>query len=515
MKPSLALVGAQVVTMDERQPSAEAVLVREGRIAAVGSTAEVLAQRPAGTDVVDLRGRALLPGFIDTHVHFMATGLASIGVPLAGCRDLADLLERVRRAAQGATTVRAIGLDPDALAEGRYPTRWELDAVAPHCPVYLVRRDMHSAALNTKALALAPLPPDTPGLERDPQTEEINGVLRGEAWYRASLMLSDYVDAGTWRAALREGINHALASGVTTVHALEGGFTSADHEVVTIAEYSRSGPRAGERRVKIVLWWQTTAVDRAIARGLPRVGGCVLVDGSVGSHTAALSEPYADRAGWRGTLYQTDDELERFIGEAHAAGLQVALHAIGDRAIGQALAAYEKVLSAHPRLDHRHRLEHFLLPSEAHMRLAARLGIHLGVQPAFLMQWGGKDGMYEHRLGAERAARVLPLRELLDRGLVAGGGSDSTVTPLSPLLGIQAAATAPHPSQRLTVREALHLYTTAAARLSFEEDEKGSIAVGRAADMVVLGANPLAVPPGEIAAIPVELTLVDGEQAWP
>ncbi|MHB1006977.1 MAG: amidohydrolase [Chloroflexota bacterium] len=515
MQGDLALVGANVVTMDARLPRAEAVLAERGRITRVGTTSEVLAARSPSTDVVDLRGRTVLPGFVDTHVHLMATGLACIGLPLNDCASLDQVLALVRLAPPGESPLRGVGLDPDLLAEGRYPTRTELDEAVGDRAVYLVRRDMHSAVLNTRALGLVPLPLETPGLERDPSTGALSGVLHGEAWYRASLMLSDFVDAATWRRALRAAVDEALAAGCTTVHALEGGFTSADAEVATVAEYAAIGPHPGERHLKVVLWWQTTAVAAARARGLPRVGGCVLVDGSFGSHTAALSEPYADKAEWRGGLYLTDEELERFVGEAHAAGMQVAVHAIGDRAIDQALSAYAKVLAAHPRADHRHRIEHFLLPSEEHVRLAARLGIHLGVQPTFLMQWAGEGGLYEHRLGSTREARVLPLRSLVDQGLVLGGGSDSTVTPLNPLLGVQAAATARNPERRLTPYEALRLYTLDAVRLAFAENEQGTVTPGKAADLVVLGADPLAVSPEAIAAIPVEMTIVDGEQAWP
>lgn len=514
MGKSLALVAARVITLDEARPQAEAVLVVDGRIAVVGSTAEVLAARGPATEVIDLRGRALLPGFIDTHVHLMATGLARTGVSLHDCRSLGEVLARVRAAA-GQRVVRAIGFDPASLAEGRFPTRRELDEVAPHVPAYLIRRDMHSAALNSRALELLALPPDTPGYGRDPTTGEPTGDLRGEAWYRASLLLFNLVDANTWRQALRAAVAEALSVGATTVHALEGGFTGADADLAVLADYMEQGPRAGEKRLKIVFWWQTMDVARARERGLRRVGGCVLVDGSLGSHTAALREPYADRPDASGVLYLADDELERLIGEAHAAGMQVAVHAIGDRAIDQALRTFRKVLVANPRADHRHRIEHFLLPAPEHVRLAAELGIHVGVQPTFCAQWGGENGMYSLRLGERRRQRLLPLRSLLAHGVALGGGSDSTVTPLHPLLGVEAAVADANPQERLTVLEAVRLFTLDAARLSFEEGEKGSVTPGKAGDLVVLGASPLEVAPREIGSIPVEMTIVDGEVCWP
>ena len=506
MARQLALINLDVVTMDERRPRAQAVLLAKGRIALVGSTDEVLAAREGG-EVLDLRGRALLPGFIDTHVHLMATGIEGVGLRLQDCRSLAEVMNLVRRAAEGQAVVRALGLDPARLAEQRYPTRAELDEAVSQVPVYLIRRDMHSAVLNSRALALVAAAETKEGWERDPATGESTGLLRADAWYRASPILFSLIDEATWQQALAAACRQALSVGATTVHALEGGFTSGDVDLGSLSELLER-PAAG--RPKVVFWWQTKDVARVKARGLPRIGGCILVDGSFGSHTAALAEPYADRPDRRGELYHTDEELAAFVGEAHAAGLQIALHAIGDRAIGQALRAYEMALTEHPRPDHRHRLEHFMLPTDEQMATAARLGVHIAVQPTFCHQWGGRGGMYWQRVGNDRYARFYPLRAMLARGLKLGGGSDSTVTPLNPLLGIHAAVNRAEAEQRLQPGEALRLFTLDAAHLAFEENETGSIAPGKAADLVVLGANPLAVPPGEIADIPVEMTFVDG-----
>jgi predicted amidohydrolase YtcJ len=510
MAKRLALINGDVVTMAAEQPRAQAVLAVDGRIALVGSDAEVLAARQ-GAEVLDLRGQTLLPGFLDTHVHLMATGIAGVGLQLQDCRSLAAALGLVRQAARQETLVRGLGFDPTVLAENRFPTRAELDEASGGVPTYLARRDLHAAVLNSSALALVQEAAGEPGYERDPASGEPTGLLRAEAWYKASSLLFGAVDEGTWRRALHVAARQALAVGATTVHALEGGFTSGDVDLGALGDYLAE---PGEARLKIVLWWQTKDVARVLAAGLPRIGGCLLVDGSFGSQTAALVEPYADRPDWHGVLYQSDQELSDFVLRAHRAGLQIALHAIGDRAIGQALAAYQQALAAYPRLGHRHRLEHFMLPTAEQIAAAARLGVHVAVQPTFCQQWGGEGGMYYQRVGAERYARFYPLRTMLDAGLTLGGGSDSTVTPLQPLLGIHAAVNRAEPEQRLTPAQALRLYTLDAARLAFEEQEKGSIAPGKAADLVVLGANPLRVPPAEISSLPVAMTFVDGTLAW-
>lgn len=501
--------------MDTRRPEAEAVLVRDGRVRVVGTTEQVLAERDADVEVIDLRGKALLPGFIDTHVHLMATGLAGTGLALGDCRSLDEVLTLISAGADQGGFVRAVGFEPEQLAERRYPTRAELDRAAPNAPACVIRRDLHSLAVNTLALARLGPVVDLPGTERDPATGEPTGVLRGEAYAEASLVLGQMVDHATWRVALTDAARRALSVGATTVHALEGGFTGDDRDVEVLLDYIEAGPRPGEPHLKVVFWWQTMAVDKVRARGLPRIGGCILLDGSLGSHTAALSEPYADRPDWRGRLYQDEEKLLTFVATAHAAGMQVALHAIGDRAIEQALAIYAAVLSMRPRADHRHRIEHFVLPTPAQIDRAARLGIHLGMQPTFYQQWGARGDLYWQRVGESRHRRLLPLGTLANKGIVMGGGSDSTVTPLNPLLGIQAAVTREDERQRLCPEAALRLYTADAARLAFEEKEKGTITPGKAADLVVLEANPLAVAPQEIAAIPVVMTLVDGEVQWP
>ncbi|MCL5109497.1 MAG: amidohydrolase [Chloroflexi bacterium] len=511
MAKRLALINGDVVTLETRQPRAQAVLAVDGRIALVGSDAEVLAARQGG-EVMDLHGRALLPGFGDSHVHLMATGIASVGLQLQECRSLGEVLALVRQAARRETLVRGLGFDPTVLVENRFPTRAELDEAASGVPTYLARRDLHAAVLNSSALALVRAAEGEQGYERDPLGGEPTGVLRAEAWYKASSLLFAAVDENTWRRALHTAARQALAVGATTVHALEGGFTSGDVDLGALSDYLAE---PGEARLKIVLWWQTKEVARVAAAGLPRIGGCLLVDGSFGSHTAALAEPYADRPDWNGVLYQSDEELADFVMEAHRAGLQIALHAIGDRAIGQALNAYRRALAAYPRPGHRHRLEHFMLPTAEQIVAAGELGIHVAVQPTFCQQWGGEGGMYYQRLGPERYARFYPLQTMLQAGLTLGGGSDSTVTPLQPLLGMHAAVNRAEAEQRLTPAQALSMYTLDAARLAFEEQAKGSIAPGKAADLVVLGANPLRVPPGEIAAIPVEATFVDGQQVWP
>jgi len=497
----LALVNGRVITMNPAQPAAEAVLARAGRIAHVGSTAEVASLRAAPAETIDLRGRVVLPGFIDTHVHLTSTGLAKQGPFLDDCRSIPEVLARLKGYPYGQKTIfRAAGLDISCLEENRFPTRWELDEVFGDHLAYVVSREGHAGIVNSRTLAYLSLPEDVPGLDRDQTTGAPNGVLRSLAWEMTAQKITPLFDIDGWFADLPAVMEDALRVGITTIHALDGGWV-AD----MVYGYREMAP------LKIVLYYQTMDVEDVLALGLPRIGGCLLVDGSLGPRTAALSEPYADDPFNYGVLYFTDEDLTSFVYRVHAAGLQLSMHAIGDRAIEQLITAYESALAALPRPDHRHRIEHFGLATPEQIRRAARLGLHIAVQPAAVHVWGGEGNMLWQRLGPARYKQASRLSACLDAGIVAGGGSDSYVMPMNPLLGIQAAANRGPDGLALDMYRAIALYTAAAARLAFEEGEKGSITPGRAADFVVLEDDPFLVKRHEIKDIPVVTTIVDGE----
>jgi hypothetical protein len=253
-------------------------------------------------------------------------------------------------------------------------------------------------------------------------------------------------------------------------------------------------------------------VERVRSLGLPRVGGCILLDGDVGPRTAALSEPYVDDPDCYGTLYFAQDEVDAFVLEAHRAGLQIAMHAVGDAAVEQALNAYEAALEAEPREDHRHRIEHCEVIREEQIERARRLGVALAIQPPFNHFWDHTT--YYASIGEERASRVDPVATLMRPGLLVAGGSDSTVTPLGPLIGVHAAVNHSLPRERVSVQEALKLYTINAARIAFQEEDRGSLEVGKLGDLVVLGADPFEIEPERLLEIPVEMTVIGGEVVY-
>lgn len=459
------------------------LLVRNGRVAQVFDQPP-----PTWPDLPreELPDGVLLPGFCDAHVHAL---MSATGLLAASARDRAIAEVIAEAARDDVAVVRVSGYDETRDPSGEL-TRERMDRLVPDRPLVVLRVDLHSCWVNTRAAE---------------RLQVDAGHVRGPAFYQAS----ETMRAWTTRDERAEGLarlaRHAAARGVTSLHGLEGAPGPNDPERHDACELLPKLP------VRARVYLQCFDVTGVAKRGLRQIGGCLLVDGSLGSHTAALDAPYADEPATAGLLYYEDTRLEALIRRADDRAMQCAFHAIGPRAIEQVLAAYERVLKGRSPRDHRHRIEHFLVPRPDQIARAAALGLHLGVQPAFHHYWGAPDGMYAQRLGPERVRAVNPLASLLNAGLTLGGSSDSDVTPLDPLLGVKAAVTHPVASERLTVAQALDLYVTGSRRLGFEDDA-GSFAPGQRADWVLLGRDPLATPAGELDAIPVLGTWVEGRR---
>lgn len=503
---NLAIRNANILTMNPARPHANALAIHEGRLVAVGSWSDVApyAQR---MPVHDLAGKTVVPGMIDTHAHFLWTAMSLAALDASPGVDHASLQAVIRQAVAEAPPgglIFGMGFTEYALDTEKFsPLLPVLDAVAPDNPVFLIGVTGHTSAANSRALVILDPPPGTPGVMLDAHGQP-NGLLAGQFSYDAGDHFSELFGAGEKAATMvGQAIGKAHSVGITTLHALEGGIVGRDTAVVEFLEALPQLP------LRILLYYQTMDVDRVLALGLPRIGGCILLDGDVGPHTAALREPYVDQPDSYGTLYHTQDEVDAFVLKAHRAGLQVAMHAVGDAAVEQALNAYEAALSAHPRADHRHRIEHCEVIGEDQIQRAQRLGLALAIQPPFNHYW--PHTTYYPLLGEERAWKADPIRTLMRPGLLIAGGSDSTVTPLGPLIGVHAAVNHSNPAERVGVQQALELYTTNAARIAFEEAHKGSLEVGKLGDLVVLGADPFHVPPQKIIDIPVEMTVLGGQ----
>lgn len=480
---------ATIHTLSEYTPDPTWFTVLRGRFQRVGKGPPPRVRR-----VVDLAGKVVVPGFVDSHIHFFQTGLDRLFVDLTGVRSLEEVQARLAKGAEGGRSwVFANSFEEDSLEGGDKLDAAALDRMFPRRPVWVNRIDYHSSVANSAALRRLNIPPGTRGLVADGGRP--NGVLRAEAYMHGKATVMRLHPLWMRERAVKEAVRVCVARGITAVHALEGGPLFGDEGVHALLK------RMDRLPVDVTLFLQEKNVFFTRQLNFRHLGGCILVDGSIGSYTAAVCTPYAHASG-DGILYENRRSLSPFIESAHKAGAQLAFHAIGPRAIDVVLDAYERALDKSPRYDHRHRVEHFEMATDAQIERAARLGVIAAMQPSFEHYWGGPDGMYADRLG-EGWRETNRLRDVLDGGVRIAGGSDANVTPADPLLGIHAAVNHPNPDQRVTPLEALRMMTLDAAYAAFNEARHGSIDRGKEASFAVLDADPLSISPRKIKDIRV------------
>ena len=524
----LVLVGGRVWTVNESRPEAEAVACRGGRIVAVGTTAEVRRWVGAGTRVVELGGRRVVPGFNDAHVHFLTGGQHLASVQLRDARTPEVFRDRVRDFAARLPKGRWVlggDWDHENWVPPRLPARQLIDAVTPDHPVFVNRLDGHMALANSLALKLAGVTretPDPPGgtIVRDERGEP-TGVLKDAAMAAVDRVIPA-PGPDEIAEALRAAMRYAAEQGVTSVHDM-----SASPEV--LAAYQRL-LAAGELKVRVYALQPLPRWERLAAVGLRagfgneklKIGGLKgFADGSLGSTTALFFAPYLDDPRTSGLpsdeMFPEGRMLGNILG-ADRAGLQVAVHAIGDRANDTVLGMFDEAGRRNGPRDRRFRVEHaqHLRPEE--IRRFGQLRVIASMQPYHAID----DGRWaENRIGPERAKWTYAFRALLDAGATLAFGSDWYVAPMEPLMGIYGAVTrrtldGRHPGgwvpeQRISVAEAVRAYTLGSAYAAFDERLKGSVKVGKLADLAVLSADIFTIDPTEIEKARVVMTVFDGQ----
>ena len=453
----------------------------------------------AGIPRIDLAGRSAYPAFADCHVHLTDTGLFLGPRDLSAVRTAADYADAVA-ALPRAEFVLASNYDESAWVDGGSAGAAPLERAHPDAIAMAVRIDGHSCVVNRRTLAWLDFAPQTEGIERDADGTP-TGRLFLEANWRAQAAVLGALPAAEKRAADRRATERALRAGALHLHVQLVGLPSRDAYAEEIAALPTAGPAK---------WYpKVCETDPQLAKDLrlPFIGGDVFLDGSLGSGTAALNEPYHDRAG-RGTLMHADAEVDAYFAAAERLGVSAGVHAIGDRAIEQCLRAWERVLGGRPSPRNRHFIEHFEIASPDQIERGVRLGLFLSMQPQFDAAWGGPGGMYETRVGPERSRAMNALGSAKRAGAVLVGGDDSPVCPLAPLDGMRAAAGHHVAAERLGVADALLMYTYDAARFGHAEQTTGRLAPGFAADVVLLDGDPLAA--GSFDGVQVAATWRDG-----
>ncbi|MGW2475643.1 amidohydrolase [Streptomyces sp. NPDC001665] len=471
-------------------PFATAMVVERGHVAWVGSEGAADAFASGVDEVVDLDGALVTPAFTDAHVHTTSTGLALTGLDLSGARTLGDALARVRAHVTAHPADRVVlghGWDATRWPEQRPPSRAELDEAAAGRAVYLPRVDVHSAVVSTALLDLVPGVTSMAGY--DPE-----GPLTAAAHHAVRAAAHDAVTPAQRAEAQRAALRHAASLGIGSLHECGGPDISDEDDFTGLLKVAaeQPGPRV------FGYWAQEVAGEKDARRvrelGAVGAAGDLFVDGSLGSHTACLHEPYAD-APHTGTAHLDAARIATHVAACTEAGLQAGFHAIGDAALSAVVqgirTAAEKVGLARVRAA-RHRVEHAEMLTPETVAAFAELGLTASVQPAFDAAWGGEEGMYAQRLGAGRAATLNPYAALLRAGVPLAFGSDSPVTPLDPWGTVRAAAFHRTLEHRVSVRAAFTAHTRGGWR-ALGRDDAGTLVPGAPADYAVWRTDQLVV----------------------
>lgn len=520
----LILVNGKIYTVASGQPWADACAIKDGKFIAVGKSDAIRKYQGRITKVIDLNGRLVLPGFNDAHVHFADGGFYLAGINLRDARDEQEFIARIKNYAAQLNKGEWIlngNWDHEAWPSKKHPSRAMIDSVTRDNPVLVQRLDGHIALANSLALKLAGITKETPNpqggeIVKDPQTGEPTGILKDNAQSLVGAVIPSPTRAQL-KQAIKTAIQHANSLGVTSI---QDNSSAADLEIY------QELLREGELTLRINAWrygylyknFETLGILPNFGNDMLRIGTVkVFVDGSMGAGTALFFEPYEDDPATAGIPIYKENDLYEFIQAIDKAGLQIAAHAIGDKANTWILNAFEKAFEANGRRDARHRIEHAQVVLPEDVIRYRELGIIASIQPSHCiddMRWA------EKRIG-QRCQNAYRFNSFLQAGVKIAFGTDWTVEPLNPMLGLYAAVTREfpeggpeggwYPAEKLTLAQAIELYTLGSAYAEFQESVKGTIQVGKLADLVVLDRNLFAIPPREILQAKVDLTIVNGK----
>ena len=527
----LVVANAKVWTVDPARPRAEAVAIVGERIAALGTAAEIDAWRGPATKVIDARGRFVMPGFNDAHIHLIEGGMQLDNVDL---KDAASLEEFARRIGERAAAtpkgewILGGNWDEQAWMPAVLPTKALIDPVTPDTPVFVGRYDLHMGLANSVALTLAGITaktPDPPGgaIVRDARGNP-TGILKDAAMSYVQRVIPDATPERRQRA-LKRALEHMAVLGVTSVQDMG----PAQADVALYASAADTGELTARIRVAPAL---ATWVDLAGRGAVKPFSGAFLrsgavkafADGSLGSTTALFFEPYTDAPAARGLLadeMQPIDGMRSRLVQADKAAQQICMHAIGDRAISMTLDLFRDVEAANGPRDRRFRIEHSQHVAPGDFSRYAALNVIASVQPYHAID----DGRWaEKRIGPDRIKTTYAFRGFLDHKVRLAIGTDWPVAPLDPVLGLYAAVTRATldgknpggwvPAQKITLAEAIEAYTMGAAYAEFQEQDKGSITAGKLADLSILGTDPFAVEPPALRDLKVDMTIVGGRVVY-
>ena len=525
----LILTNAYIWTGNPEQPQAQGLAISGDTLLAVGSNEEILRLKGADTKLIDVDGRFIAPGFIDTHVHLVDGGFNLISVKLRDAKSPEEFVERI---AQYAATVPPgtwiIGGEWDGSDWEEVPSKEWIDLQTPDHPVFLTGVSGHIALANSLAIEMAGIPRDVADVEGGVIGRDASGQLTGIFKDNAMTLISSKIPKASDELiddVLKKAMYHFNSQGVTTVHNVWYPTDSPGHDEAFQRAYDSKNLSLRIFTLGALKDWKERADKvsnpKSQNKWLKINGLKGVFDGALGSHTAAFSEPYTDAPADRGLFMLPEDDLYNWVSAADKSGLQVAIHAIGDRAIHKLLNNFERIQKENGNTGQRFRVEHAQHIAPEDIPRFAELNVIPSMQPYHAID----DGRWaEALIGPERIKTTYAFKSLLDAGARVSFGSDWPVAPASPLLGIYAATTRRTlddknpggwvPEQKITVAQALTAYTVNGAYASFDEEIKGSLEPGKLADFIILSENLFEIDPVKIKDVTVLQTYVGGEKVF-
>lgn len=532
------LINGKIYTMNKQNEVAEAIAIKDTIIEMVGSSEEILALKKDNTKVIDLRGKALVPGFNDSHMHLLSYGFSLTQVNLIGSNTMEELNLRIARFIMDKDIkegkwVRGAGWNQDYFQdEKRFPTRYDLDNISTKHPIVVSRACGHVVVVNSKGLEILNINKDTPQVEGGHFDLDENGEPFGIFRENAIGLVSGSLPSPTVeeiKSMMINGIVDLNSCGITSIgtddfEALpDRNYVNVMKAFLELKEENKLNIRINEQCLLPTIEKLQGFIDKGYGTGwgdnVFKIGPLkLLIDGSLGARTAALVEPYSDDSSTTGITTATQEELDSIVELAHNNDIQVAIHGIGDKSMYMAFESIEKALIKNPREDHRHGIVHCQITDEYLLNKFAELNAVAYIQPIFLdYDWH----IVKDRVGEAREKTSYNWRTMVDKNIKIACGSDAPVETFDVLKGIYEAVTRKDlqgnpkegwlPEQKLTVKEAVYGYTMGGAYASFEEDIKGSLEKGKLADMVILSEDIFNIEEDKIKNVKVETTILGGK----
>lgn len=493
----------RIISVNKQYDTFKYLVEHNGKIIFVGND---LSDEYKSIEIVDLGNKALIPSFCDSHQHFASFAMFHDGLNVMDAESneqMKEMIKEYAKTAKGKILI-AFGASPYSVKEKKLLSREELDSVCPNKPMMVVKYDGHACIVNSKLLK-----------KIDKKVNKLRGYHpdSGEMNQEAFFTVSDYISSSLSIVSLvktmQQAADYEAKNGIGMVHSVSGIGFPLNIDISLEKWIGKSMQNGFQLRI----FSQSLNPKVALKRKLPRIGGCFecALDGCFGSEDASLNEPYTNNSDNSGVLYYPDEKVIEFCKKANRAGLQIEMHAIGDKAFDQATRCLKAALDDYPREDHRHGIIHDCLPTKEGIEICKQYNIQMPVQSAFIGWKQEPDSYLEIILGKDRLVRLNPLKTFLKNNIVMSFGSDGPCTDPNPIVWLYKACNNSNKAESLTIQEALRAATYNGYWTTFDEKERGSLEVGKIADMVILSENPYEMPVERLNELKVEQTILGGK----